>query len=939
MTIEKPWSESHSHMRVIQKFFLISGIFLCFALIGLSGMGLYLYHHPDRIKPMIERSLSGAVGASCTMETFSFSLHPMVVEAGGISVKNRNEPKPASSIVIPFIRTEMAIEGPWGGRTLILKNMRITGIVVDGALPAILPVKKAPSFSARMVQGLVGLFFFRDIRFQSGEILDGHIVTTWGGQTIQAHHIHAKVGADEPLFVSFAMEVENSFRHLHVTAPSVTLVGNNTFDVNDVKFNGALKATDITLQDAELGIQRMDVQSTVAYNHAHKQVTAEKVDVRIHGLALMGKTDGRMPLIDLGLQAERISTRYPVIEITNGTLQIPRAGVPRGTPDIPIGDIRFAIPDGRMDMENRTLALPKVRFEAFGLKNLLLAVDLKVGSINLMLQGEKTALLQAAVAHHLLPSNLNFSAGDSFRIEVAGPEGGPWQVRANVSLTDLGFQNKDGSLVGEKISLATEAQGIVDLQHSRMTVVVDAKADAGEALYDRYYLNLAQNPLVVSCNGTYRFQQQFLQISRLRFDLTDILPFEIKGSLTPAMSIRDADLTVSIPRTPVKPIFHYLLQEPYKTEKPFLAAMETGGTVSAEWAVKKKENAWRVMGRLGWREGSLTMRDRGISMTGIQLDLPVWYQTGFPEAPVDRLKGACAVTSVVSPPLPEQPLKIVLDAGPNWISVDSPTVIRVPGGDLRLGAVQVKNLFSSDVSVHTRLAFDEINLGSLLSGFGAFPPDGAPEGHLTGILDPVRYEKHTVTSQGEMAVTVFGGKIVLSDLGASGILTSAPVLTFNAGWDDLLLTEMTTDTTFGKIEGVLRGHIRDFEIAYGQPQRFDLLLETVKKKGTPQTISIAAIDNITRIGGGQSPFMGFAGAVASVFDKFPYEKIGIRARLENDMFIINGTIREDGVEYIVKRRGFSGVDIVNQNPDNRINFKDMVKRIQRIAHKGGAVIQ
>jgi hypothetical protein len=150
---------------------------------------------------------------------------------------------------------------------------------------------------------------------------------------------------------------------------------------------------------------------------------------------------------------------------------------------------------------------------------------------------------------------------------------------------------------------------------------------------------------------------------------------------------------------------------------------------------------------------------------------------------------------------------------------------------------------------------------------------------------------------------------------------------------------MTTDTTFGKIAGTLKGHIRDFEIASGQLQRFDLLLETVKIKGVPQTISIKAVDNIAQIGGGQSPFVGLAGAFASVFEKFPYEKIGIRATLENDMFTINGTIREGGMEYLVKRGSFSGVNIVNQNPDNRISFKDMVNRIKRITHKDGAVVK
>ncbi|MBN1102009.1 MAG: hypothetical protein JXL84_01205, partial [Deltaproteobacteria bacterium] len=74
--------------------------------------------------------------------------------------------------------------------------------------------------------------------------------------------------------------------------------------------------------------------------------------------------------------------------------------------------------------------------------------------------------------------------------------------------------------------------------------------------------------------------------------------------------------------------------------------------------------------------------------------------------------------------------------------------------------------------------------------------------------------------------------------------------------------------------------------------------------------------------------------------EFPYRKIGVRASLENDVFKINGTIREDGMEYIVKRGGFSGVNVVNQNPDNRIRFKDMVKRIRRVGSSGsGPLVQ
>ena len=63
----------------------------------------------------------------------------------------------------------------------------------------------------------------------------------------------------------------------------------------------------------------------------------------------------------------------------------------------------------------------------------------------------------------------------------------------------------------------------------------------------------------------------------------------------------------------------------------------------------------------------------------------------------------------------------------------------------------------------------------------------------------------------------------------------------------------------------------------------------------------------------------------------------MKARLENDLFQINGTIREQGTEYLIKRRGLTGVNIVNSNPDNQISFKDMLKRIRRVTSGQGQV--
>ena len=975
-------------MRLIKKIFLFAGIFLCFVVFLLSGIGLYLYYHPDQIKPMVERSLSASTGTSCTIENLSYSFKPMFLEARGILLKPLKPPK-TFSVEIPFIRADMEIEGPWGHRTLVLENMQMNGLYLDlysegVTFPGILPTKRGSSFPAKMARGFIGLFFFRDIKFGSGELLDGRISAAMGDQAFQAQRIHAKVSADKPLFLSFALDVKNASRNMNVTAPKVNIFGSTTFDINDLKFSGTLESQDMRLQDSELNIQKIKVFSKFTYSHTPNNLEVKNLNVRcqgialgsdfkktgslpasvtgaeslsmetgfaytikqrkitlaplklhIDGLSLMEKTNKILPPLDIDLKAKEISVIYPVIEIKNAVVQIPQVKINTGNRETFIGDVRAQIPDGRIDTEKISATLPSVRFDAAGLKNLLLGIRLQERNLNLTVQGKETSLFHVAVAYHLIPSDWNIKVHDAIQINVTGPQAGPWQVKANLSFDDLVFQNKDGSIMGENVSLSTGIEGDLDLKHSRMTFAADINAQTGEALYDRYYLNLKRNPIVTSCNGSYDLRKKLIKLSKLRFDLTGILPLEIQGFFKQGVSKANADVTVILPKAPLKPIFHHFLQEPYKTEKPFLATLETGGTVSAEFKIKGFQDAWQVRGRLGWFGGNFSLPEKGIALKGIHFDLPVWYRTGVDRTPVKTLSGKLAVESITVPLLPEQPLSILLDTGPNRISVESPTKIQIPGGDLRMGSIRVEKLFGPDLTIHTRLEFDDIKLQPLLSKIWTRPLKGS----FAGILDPVRYENHTVTTQGELKADVFQGNIILSDMGASGVLTSAPVYKLNVKWENLLLSEMTTDTVFGTIEGLLEGQVRDVEIAYGQPQRFNLLLETLKTKGVSQKISVKAVENIAQIGGGQSPFIGLAGVFASFFKKFPYEKIGVRASLENDVFTVNGIIREGGTEYLVKRGSFSGVNIVNQNPDNRVSFKDMVKRIKRIGAKGGPVVK
>jgi hypothetical protein len=430
-------------MRLIKKIFLFSGIVLCFVVLLLSGIGFYLYSHPDQIKPMVERSLSASTGASCTIENLSYSFKPMFLEAKGILLKPL-KPKKTFSVEIPFIRADMDVEGPWGHRTLVLKNIQITGLYLDlfserFTFPGTLPAKGGPSFPARMARHLIGIFFFRDIKFGSGELLDGRISAAMGDQAFQAQQIHAKVSADKPLFLSFALEVKNSSRNMNFTAPNVNILGGTTFDINDLKFSGTLESQDMRLQDSELGIQKIKVLSKFTYRHGPKNLDVENLNVRCEGIALGSdlkktgslpgsvttaeslsietgfaynikqkkiafaplklnigdlsvteKTDTFLPPLDIDLKAKGISGIYPVIEIKDAVVQIPQVKINTETRETFIGDVRAHIPDGRIDAEKRSIILPKIRFDAAGLKNLLLGIRLQERNLNLTVQGKET---------------------------------------------------------------------------------------------------------------------------------------------------------------------------------------------------------------------------------------------------------------------------------------------------------------------------------------------------------------------------------------------------------------------------------------------------------------------------------------------------------------------------------------------------------------------
>ena len=655
--------------------------------------------------------------------------------------------------------------------------------------------------------------------------------------------------------------------------------------------------------------------------------------------------DSRGGSLDLSVQGEN-----PVFQVRNATLSLPEARIRSGKTDLRLNSVQFHVQTGTIDLEKGIFNVPDVELQTSLLRNLKLSVKRTEHETTLEVGGRNIQLLESALALKWIGPEWQISGQDLLQAGLTLQDQGGWKAFSQLHLDGSRFDNAALDWTGENLSMVLSLEASGHTEHSSMTWKTSLEVMKGESLLERFYLDLGKNSFALSADGVYDPASKSLRLSGLRSGLKDLLTVSGRGDLSLSPDSQTLDFAINVPKTEVGPIFRHFVVEPYRQEKAFLSDLDVNGTVSTEMEVRSRRGEFSAKGRCIWDGGSVESPQNGLSIKGIYLDLPLWLRVTHTgdhagsmagsnnRSPGPRgsdtgepLKGRLNIESAAFPVLPTQSLEFPLEARPNQLASTSPIMMRVPGGQIEWGPFVLMDPLSSSFSLKTDLTVDKVKLDQILAKVWERPIRGSARGKLNAI----EISGDEIRSEGKIEANLFGGTLSVTNPGAYGLLSVAPVIHLDAQWEGLRLGELTEGTPFGKVEGVLRGHAKGIEISGGEPQKFDLFMETVPKEGVPQTISTKAVDNISQIGGGQS---ALTGVFASFFKEFPYEKIGVRASLENDLFRINGTIKEDGKEYIVKRGGFSGVNVVNQNPDNRISFKDMVKRVKRVASSGREAI-
>jgi len=145
---------------------------------------------------------------------------------------------------------------------------------------------------------------------------------------------------------------------------------------------------------------------------------------------------------------------------------------------------------------------------------------------------------------------------------------------------------------------------------------------------------------------------------------------------------------------------------------------------------------------------------------------------------------------------------------------------------LRLGALNLKlHPDAEDAYVaHTSLSLASPNLDFLTQGFCLNPAHVPPAGVRVDFSD-VTLSPGVIDPTGTAEADLFGGAILLHDLGLYDLATEVPEIDFDVNWGGIDLEKLTQWANFGTMKGTLEGYARDVVFQSFLPTQYEFQVD------------------------------------------------------------------------------------------------------------------
>lgn len=535
------------------------------------------------------------------------------------------------------------------------------------------------------------------------------------------------------------------------------------------------------------------------------------------------------------------------------------------------------------------------------------------------------------LAKPLLPEDYRawtFKGKTGFEIEIRGRQENDtliWNLKAMIDLRESGFASPDSSKAAEnvnsKIALKFDAPG--KSRKGSFNATMDCVG--GEFLWETYYQDFKGKKARISSLGTFAQKPFSLSLSGT-CDLFQTGDYKFSADVSRDKTL----LSINAKRILLGRLFDVALQNYIIQNYPNLKDLRIEGESDLKLTALISDQQKTISGDLALRGGTVRSPANSLTLTGLNISLP--YDLALAGNPAASSSGNRRGT-VAFNIFEKNNIRISKFAAPvifsgNRLILPDPVSVAISGGEISLASFKAENLLRPTMRVQTDMGIKHVNLEQLIGPDAPMPLSGMIDGNLSSIT----FQNGKWTAGGVLIARMFGGQIKMENIYAGSLFSVAQFFGADASFDNIDLEKLTASIEVGRMTGLIKGSLKNFAMEYNQPSSFDLVIATDTGKNVPKRISVEAINDLSIISTGSGAISAILGSGLNQFFKdYPYSQIGIRCTLKDDIFKLRGLIHDAGKEYLVRKALLRGVDIINQNPDNYISFKDMAERMGRIA--------
>jgi len=462
------------------------------------------------------------------------------------------------------------------------------------------------------------------------------------------------------------------------------------------------------------------------------------------------------------------------------------------------------------------------------------------------------------------------------------------RVQGTLRIRELAFDTPDGLYAGAGLTLDVGFDWFADDARLRL----DANWSAGELLLGPAYLPSPEASFSLELEAR-DLGQAGWRIAHLALEQPQSISLTVAGRIVAGEPIRVAALDLEIEQADLASVWRQGLSSLAGTHG--WGQLDPGGLLSGRLRIEDDSVV-----SAGLRLSDVTIADGAdrIAVTG----LGAWL--GWDKASQGLEIGANWQDARLRRiPLGASALAFRTNEAGTLALVDS---FRLPVLD---GALVVERLAWRDwAHSDRRLVMDArlepVDLSELTRTLGWTEFGGRLSGNFPGI----QLSGSVIDVQGGLDLDLFGGSAKINGLSVERPFGSLPALAADIEFDALDLEQVTGAFEFGRMLGLMSGHVQDLRLLDWQPVRFDAWFETLDDS-PEREISQKAVDSISSLSGGGGS--AISGTLLRWFEDFPYRKAGLGCRLAANTCRMRGLRdAEDGGYVILEGRLIPRLDIV-----------------------------